>query len=122
VGADVRISKEPKFSVQASGDTVKFRVCWSNYSSASAFTFVITDALPRGTAFVPEAALSAFDCGNTDGGVPLVSYSTLATPTVPTAASFTTGLPVTGTRWLRWTLPMAGVQTSGCICYRLSIN
>jgi len=122
VGADVKFSKEPKFSIAASGDTVKFRICWSNYSSASAFTFVITDAVPAGMGFVPEAGVGGFDCGNTDGVVPGVSYSTLAVGVMPGPASFTAGNPVTATRWLRWTIPAAGVQTSGCICYRVSIN
>jgi uncharacterized repeat protein (TIGR01451 family) len=122
VGADVKLTKEPRLMVAASGDAVRFRVCWSNYSTASAFTFVITDAVPVGTDFVPEGALSAFDCGNTDGTAPMVSYSTSTSVTMPPAASFTTANPVTGTRWLRWTLPMAGVQTSGCVCFRALIK
>jgi uncharacterized repeat protein (TIGR01451 family) len=122
VGADVKLFKEPKLSVAASGDTVRFKVCWSNYSSASAFTFVITDAVPVGMTFVPEAAVTALDCGNTDGAVLAVSASTLNTGTMPTAASFAAGNPVAGTRWLRWTVPVTGVQTSGCACYRASVN
>jgi uncharacterized repeat protein (TIGR01451 family) len=120
VGADVKLTKSPRLSVQASGDTVSFRVCWSNYSSASAFTFVITDAVPMGTAFVPEAGTAAFDCGNTDGTVPRVAYSTTASATPP--AVFTESNPLGGTRWLRFTVPMAGVQTTGCVCYRVTVN
>ena len=120
VGADVKLTKEPRLTVGASGDTVQFRICWSNYSSASAMTFVITDAIPRGTAFVPEAGTAAFNCGNTLGLAAAVAYST-ATSTTPPAA-FTEANPVAGTRWLRWTLPMAGVNTTGCICYRVTVN
>ncbi|MEK7476459.1 MAG: DUF11 domain-containing protein [Candidatus Coatesbacteria bacterium] len=122
VGVDVKIEKQPKFQIAASGDTVRFRICWSNYSSASAFTFTLTDAVPVGTAFVPEAAATGLDCGNTDGVTPIPSYSTLSTATVPAAASFVSANPVAGTRWLRWTLPQVGVQTTGCVCYRVVIQ
>jgi uncharacterized repeat protein (TIGR01451 family) len=122
VGADVKLWKEPRLSVAASGDTVRFRICWSNYSSASAFTFVITDAVPVGTAFVPEASSAALDCGNTDGVAVLVSYTTATTPAMPPAGSFLGGNPVAGTRWLRWTVPSAGVQTTGCACFRVAIQ
>jgi len=122
VGADVKLFKEPRLALMASADTVQFKVCWSNYSSASAFTFVITDAVPMGTTFVPEATTAGFNCGSTDGVTVTVAYSTLTTPTVPLPASFTTANPVTGTRWLRFTVPMAGVQTSGCACYRVTVD
>jgi uncharacterized repeat protein (TIGR01451 family) len=120
VGADVRLTKRPALAVQASGDTVNFQVCWSNYSSASAFTFVITDAVPMGTTFVPEAGTAAFHCGNTDGVNPVVAYSTATTVTPPPA--FTDGNPILGTRWLRFTVPVSGVQTTGCVCYRVTVN
>ena len=120
VGADIRLEKVPRFTVGASGDIVQFRVCWSNYSSASAFTFVITDAIPMGTTFLPEAGTAAFDCGNTDGVGPRVAYST-ATSTSP-PAMFTEANPVAATRWLRFTLPVSGVQTTGCACYRVTVN
>jgi len=120
VGADVKLSKEPRLAVAASGDTVRFHVCWSNYSSASAFTFVITDAVPLGTSFVPEASPAGFDCGNTDGVAVTTAYSTTASAVPP--ASFTTANPVTGTQWLRWTVPVSGVQTTGCACFRVTVN
>jgi hypothetical protein len=66
--------------------------------------------------------VAALDCKSTDGVPMAVSYSTLTSPTVPTAASFTTGNPVAGTRWLRWTMPMAGIQTTGCSCHRIQIQ
>ncbi len=120
VGADVKLTKEPRLAVGASGDTVSFRVCWSNYSSASAFTFVITDAVPLGTAFLPEAGTASFDCGNTAGAAPRVAYSTAASTTPP--AAFTEANPLAGTRWLRFTIPQAGVNTTGCVCYRVTVN
>jgi uncharacterized repeat protein (TIGR01451 family) len=122
VGADVKLFKEPRLAVAASSDTVLFKVCWSNYSSASAFTFTVTDAVPMGTAFVPEAGTWAFACGSTDAVPVVTSYSTSTSTTAPPAGSFTTGLPVAATRWLRWTVPMAGVQTTGCACYRVTVN
>ncbi len=122
VGVDVRLTKEPRLSVRASGDTLQFKVCWSNYSSSSAFTFVITDAVPLGTAFVPEAGTAALNCGNSSGLPLTVAYSTATTATAPPAASFVAGNPVAGTRWLRWTIPYAGVNMTGCGCYRVSVN
>jgi uncharacterized repeat protein (TIGR01451 family) len=122
VGADVKLSKEQRLTIAASGDTVQFKVCWSNYSSASAFTFVVTDAVPQGTTFIPEAGTSAFDCGNTDGTPVTTAYSTTTSATAPAAASFITGNPIAGTRWLRWTVGVSGVQTTGCACYRVQVN
>ncbi len=121
VAADIKLSKVPRLSVAASGDTVQFRVCWSNFSSASGFSFVITDAVPVGTTYVPEAA-SAMDCGNTNGLPLTVGSSGSTSPTVPAAASFATGNPPAGTRWLRWTVPYVGVNTTGCACYRVTVN
>jgi len=121
-GADIKLFKEPKLSVAASGDTVRFKVCWSNYSSASGFSLVMTDAVPLGMSFIPEASTAPFNCGTTDGVTVTVAYSTTASPTMPAAASFSTGNPVAGTRWLRWTVPMAGVQTTGCACFRVQVQ
>jgi len=122
VAADVKLQKFPKLVVAASGDTVQFKVCWSNYSSGSAFTFVMTDAIPNGMTFVPEAAVAGLDCGNTKGLGLSVAYSTSASAGMPPAASFTGGNPVAGTRWLRWTVFYTGVNTTGCACYRAKIN
>jgi uncharacterized repeat protein (TIGR01451 family) len=120
VGVDVKLFKEPRFSVAASGDTVRFRICWSNYSSSSAFGFTITDAVPQGTTFVPEATTAGLDCGNTSGVAPVVSYSLSTSPTPP--SSFTDGPPLAGTRWLRWTIPTIGVNTTGCVCFRVAVQ
>ncbi len=119
VGADVRLQKFPPLSVAASADTVQFRICWSNYSSASAFTFVVNDAVPRSTTFLPETGTWGLACG---GGAPVVAYSTATTATVPAAASFVTGNPTAAARWLRWTLPFAGVNATGCACFRVSVQ
>jgi len=122
VGVDVKFTKEKALQIAASSDTVRFKICWSNYSSGSAFTFVISDAVPLGTTFLPEASANGLNCGNTAGIALAVAYSTLNVPTLPPAASFTTANPVAGTRWLRWTVPVVGVMTSGCACYRVTVN
>jgi uncharacterized repeat protein (TIGR01451 family) len=122
VGVDVRLTKDQRLTIAASNDTVQFRICWSNYSSASAFTFVVNDAVPRGTSFLPEAGTWALSCGNTDNVGPAVTYSTATSVTVPPAASFVTGNPVAATRWLRWTVPVVGVGTTGCLCFRVVVN
>ncbi len=122
VGADVRLDKQQKLVVAASQDTVQFRVCWSNYSSASAFTFTINDAIPMGTTYLPEAGTWMLDCGNLDDLGLSVAYSTATSTTIPPVGSFVTANPVAGTRWLRWTVPVAGVQVTGCACYRVTVN
>ena len=63
-----------------------------------------------------------FTCGNTDNVPVTTAYSLATTPTVPLPASWVTANPVLNTRWLRWTVPMAGVQTTGCACYRVTVN
>ncbi|MEK7477638.1 MAG: hypothetical protein AAB152_18620 [Candidatus Coatesbacteria bacterium] len=122
VGVNVQYEGSPRLTIAASSDTVQFKVCWSNYSAASAFTFVMTDAVPVGMTFVPEAGSSALMCGGNWGGAGAVAYSTLASATMPLAASFSTGNPVAGTRWLRWTAPVVGVRTTGCACFRVTVN
>ena len=125
VGADVRLTKQQGLTIAASGDTVQFRICWSNYSSASAFTFVMTDAVPMGTVYVPEAA-SLLWCGDSDGVAIAVGYSTATSATPPAPASFVTitggTAPAVGTRWLRWTAYNAGVGTTGCACFKVQVN
>jgi hypothetical protein len=79
-------------------------------------------AVPVGTTFVPEATAAGLNCGSTDGVTLAVAYSTLTVPVMPGPASFTTANPVSNTRWLRWTVPVAGVQTTGCACFRVAIN
>ncbi len=120
VGVDVKLTKVPRFVASASGDLVRFQLCWSNYSSASAFTFVITDAIPMGTAFFPEAGTAAFDCGGTLPVNLRVAYSTAASTTPP--AAFTEANPIAGTRWLRFTVPQIGINSTGCACYRVTVN
>jgi len=122
VGVDLKLEKMPKLLLAASSDTVQFRVCWSNYSAASAFSLVITDAVPVGMTFVPEASAAGLSCGNTDGVTLAVSYSILTQPTPPSGDSFVTGNPVAGTRWLRWTVPVGGVETTGCACFRAQVQ
>ena len=121
VGVDVKMFKEERLTIAASGDTIRFKICWSAYSSASAFTFVITDAVPVGTAYVPEVA-SAMNCGSTDGATMAVAYSNDTTTPAATWTTVPSAAPPLTTRWLRWTVPVIGVQTTGCACFKVSIN
>jgi uncharacterized repeat protein (TIGR01451 family) len=124
VGVDVKFFKEDRFTIAASGDLVRFKLCWSNYSSASAFTFTITDAVPMGTSYVPEVATN-MSCGSTDGVTLKVAYSTSTLTPAPTSSY----VEISGTaaadaqsHWLKWTVPVVGVQTTGCACFRVTIN
>jgi uncharacterized repeat protein (TIGR01451 family) len=121
VGVDVKLLKEPKFTVAASGDTLQFKICWSNYSSSSAFSFVITDAVPANTTYLPDAATGMM-CGSTDGVTATVAYSTSVVTSPPAAFTSTGGVLPAGVRWLRWTVPVIGVQTTGCACFRISVD
>lgn len=125
VGADIKLFKEPAFGVAASGDTVRFRVCWSNYSTASGVNVVITDAIPMGTTYVPGTDTTVL-CSATPGKVPTVqmawsSSSSAVPPTDFASVANPTQAPVS-TRWLRWTLGRVDILSSGCVCYRVGIN
>jgi len=129
IGVDVKLIKEPKFSVQASGDTVTFNICWSNYSSASAFQFVINDAIPNGTGYEPDPASAAFCDPPTNPVGYSMAYATTASSTIPPKASWTdiggsaSGTsPPTTTTWLRWTIDEIGIFTSGCLCFRVTVD
>jgi uncharacterized repeat protein (TIGR01451 family) len=119
---DVKLTGSPRLVVADSGTTVQFRACWSNYGTDSVFSFLITDAVPTNMAFVPEASVAALDGGNTHGLPLTVGYSTVATPMPPAPDSFADGNPVSGTRWLRWTVPEVGVATTGCACFRVKVD
>ena len=126
VGADIKLEKLGKLSVAASGDTVQFRICWSNYSTATGYSFTITDAIPRGTDYVPELSNNAL-CGQ-DG--PATASVTLAqaisASTTPPNASFTTiATGTTGSntaRWLRWTVRDVYVNSTGCVCFKVLVQ
>jgi len=124
VAADVKLTKQKKITVAASGDTVQFQVCWENVASATAFSFAITDAVPMGTTYVPEIASSMFCWSNAPVPGVTVWYSTATSTTPP--GTFTsvpgTGSPLNNTRWLRWTIRDAYVNSSGCVCYKVSVN
>ena len=125
VAADVKLEKRKRLSVAASGDTVQFQICWSNYSSATAFSFTITDAVPMGTSYVPEVA-STMVCGWGGPNAPGVTvwYSTATTTTPP--GTFTslpgTGSPLSNSRWLRWTIRDVYINSTGCVCFKVSVN
>jgi uncharacterized repeat protein (TIGR01451 family) len=126
VGADVKLEKRKKLTVAASGDTVQFWICWSNYSSATAYSFTITDAVPNGTTYVPELASNAI-CGQNgpfDASVS-VAASNSTTTTAPNTA-FVYVAPATSpaatTRWLRWTVRDVYVNSTGCVCFKVIVN
>jgi len=129
VAADVKLFKKPRFSVASSGDIVEFKVCWSNYSTGTANLFVITDAIPAGMTYIPDN-LSNSLCDFTAASPPVLvpagmaAFSTDSAGTMPADGAFTEmgGLPPTDVRWLRWTIQKVGVQTSGCVRYRVRIN
>jgi len=124
VGAEVKLTKQRKLTVAASGDTVQFQVCWENVASATAFSFEITDAMPMGTTYVPEIASTTLCWSNAPVPGVIVWYSTATTTTPP--GTFTsvpgTGSPLANTRWLRWTVRDIYVRSSGCVCYKVSVN
>jgi uncharacterized repeat protein (TIGR01451 family) len=122
VGADVKLTKQPLLAVAASGDQVEFRICWSNFSSASAMQFVVRDAVPMGTTYVPQGGTANLVCGPIRGPAPVidVAYSTAVTTTPP--ATWSAGNPVTGTRWLRWGVNHVYINSTGCVCFRVSVN
>jgi len=122
VGADVRFWKEPVLTVGASGDTVSFKICWSNYSSASAMGFVVTDAVPVGTTYIPQVA-SNHICGTTKTIAYDFAYSTSTGSAPPTSGWVNTnGTPVANTYWLRWTIKSIDIDTSGCACFKVKVN
>ena len=125
VGADVKLEKRKKLSVAASGDTVQFWICWSNYSSATAYSFTITDAVPNGTTYVPELASLAI-CGQkgpVDASASLAaSTSTTTTPPTNFATVNAGSTAASTTRWLRWTIRDAYVNSTGCVCFKVVVN
>ena len=124
VAADIKLEKRRRLSVAASGDTVQFQICWSNYSNATGYSFTITDAVPNGTTYVPEMA-SALLCGTS---APAVNFSVAASTSTTTAppTNFATvnagSSPASTTRWLRWTIRDVYVNTSGCACFKVVVN
>lgn len=123
VAADVKLAKEPALAVGGIGDTMRFRISWSNYSSASASNCVITEALPPGAVYVPDSLSTTLEGASaplTYGVDWVAAYSTSTNVADPSPASFVTtgGAPPDNARWLRWTLATVGVNTSGTFFYR----
>ncbi len=125
VGVDVKLKKEPLLQIAASGDQIQFRICWSNYSSASAANFVITDAVPGGLTYVtnPIQTAASHFCGDTAG---IASSSTVAYSTTDNSPGSFSTIPPGGTtaavKWLKWTIPSVGVNTTGCVCFKANVN
>jgi len=124
VGADVKLEKQPRLTVAASGDTIRFQLCWVNAASATAFSFVITDAIPMGTSYVPEIASTMLCWSSAPVPGVTVWYSTATTTTPP--GTFTslpgTSSPLANSRWLRWTIRDVYANSSGCVCFKVSVN
>ena len=124
VAADIKLEKRKRLSVAASGDTVQFWICWSNYSSATGYSFTITDAVPNGTTYVPEMA-GTMMCG-TSGPAPSFSVAASASTTTTPPTNFATvnagSTPGGTTRWLRWTVRDVYVNSTGCACFKVVVN
>ncbi len=122
VGVDVKLTKEPGLRISASGDTVQFKICWSNYSSGSAENFVITDRIPGGMTYLPDLGGNHLCGGTYDTSDIGVAYS--ITDNAP--GSFSSADPAAttpaGVTWLRWTVPAAGIRTTGCVCFKARVN
>ena len=124
VAADVKLTKQKKLTVAASGDITQFQVCWENVSTATAFSFTITDAIPMGTSYYPELA-SAMMCWSTSPVPGVIVWYSTATSTTP-PGTFTsvpgTSSPLSNTRWLRWTIRDVYMNSSGCVCYKVKVD
>ncbi|MEK7767423.1 MAG: hypothetical protein AAB368_14430, partial [bacterium] len=121
VGADVKLTKQPPLQVSASGDIVQFKICWSNYSTASASTFTITDEVPNGTVYFPDVLSNHF-CGAAKGfGAATAAYSITGNNPADYAAMPAGGPATTAVQYLRWTIPMVGVATTGCVCFKVTV-
>lgn len=122
VGVDVKFFKEPRSAVAASGDTVQFKICWSNFSSGSALEFVITDAVPGSMRYLQEDPLYNF-CDDGTYGRPAGTAAFSSTDSNPLSFS---DIPAGGTSatvtWLRWTVPMVAPRTSGCACFKAVVD
>jgi len=124
VAADIKLEKRKRLSVAASGDTVQFWICWSNYSSTTGYSFTITDAVPNGTTYVPELAGLAV-CGQNgpfDASVSLAASASTTTTPPTNFATVNPGSTAGGTtRWLRWTVRDVYVNSTGCVCFKVSV-
>ncbi len=126
VGVNVKFRKEPDMVPMSSGDTVNFKICWSNFSSGSAFDFVVTDRVPSGFEYIPGYSADHF-CGATYGfGTAPFQSSVAFSVTGNNHGDFTTlttGTSPTNVTWLRWTIPQAvGANTTGCLCFKAKIQ
>lgn len=120
VGVDVKVTAGYPLQMAVSGDVVQFTACWSNYSAATAFGFTMTDAIPEGTVYYPDMPANHY-CGSTSGfGAATVAYST--TTNSPGAYATLTGPASTAVKFLRWTIPEVRVQTTGCVCFRVTVQ
>jgi len=76
--------------------------------------------VPMGTNLI-EGIGTDFICGVKSGVVVDVAYSTATSVTAP--ATFLPGTSVVPktARWLRWTVKDAGILSTGCVCFKVSV-
>jgi len=107
----VMLMKTATPTMQAPGGDVTFRTCVRNLSAeVSAFNITVTDAIPAGF---------AFQLGGTVGGNPGVWPNTwIITNANGVAGPWLASWPVVGQQsswFMRWTLPVLGMNASGCV-------
>lgn len=112
-------------AIAGQGDTVQFRIGWSNVDTDTEFAVSVTEAVPPSMVFVPEPA-SSMICGNSSPSSIAVAYSTLVTGSPPPISFWTTllpaGSPPAGATWLRWSVTTLAIGTAGCGSYRMTVN
>ena len=107
----IMLSKVATPTMQAPGGDVTFRACVRNMSlEVSAFNVTVTDAIPAGF---------EFQLGGAFGASPGVWPNTWAiTNANGVAGPWAAGWPAVGQEaawFMRWTIPVLGMNASGCI-------
>ena len=107
----IMLFKTANPTMQAPGGDVTFRVCVQNMSAAvSAFNVTVTDAIPAGFAFQAGGAFAA--------NPGLWPNTWVVTNANGVAGPWNAGWPTVGqtSAWfMRWTLPVVGMNASGCV-------
>ena len=107
----IMLSKVATPTMQAPGGDVTFRACVRNMSAeVSAFNVTVTDAIPAGF---------EFQLGGVVGASPGVWPNTwVITNANGVAGPWNAGWPAVGQEpawFMRWTIPVLGMNSSGCI-------
>ena len=114
----IMLMKTATPTMQAPGGDVTFRACVRNLSAeVSAFNVTVTDALPSGF---------EFRAGGTFGASPGLWPNTwVVTNANGMAGPWIAGWPLVGQEpvwFLRWTLPVVGMNSSGCVEFTARVN